>query len=60
MTLLTLPRVQGMTKNGYQRTIFKSQNVTPIVECELNHASLSPIVGVTNLKPREPYWKENF
>ena len=27
------------------------------LECNLNHTSLSPILGVTNLRPREPYWK---
>ena len=48
MTILSLPKVQGMTEKEYQSTVSKPQNVTPPrTGCELNHASKFQTLSVT-------------
>ena len=53
--------VWNVTKKGI-RTQFSNLGMQcPLKpESDLNHASLLQILGVTNLRPTEPYWKGNF
>ena len=60
MTLLSLPRVRGMTEKGYQSTIFKPRNATPPrTECELNHVSKCQALSTTKSKAKRAFLKGN-
>ena len=60
MTLLPLPRVRGVTKKGYQSTIFKSQNTTPLrIDYELNHTSKCQTLSTTKSKAYRDFLEEN-
>ena len=60
MTLLLLLWVWGVTEKGYQSTIFKHQNATPLkTECELNHISKCQTLSTTKSKAKRGFLDGN-
>ena len=59
MTQLPLPWVRGVTAKGYQSTIFKPRNATPLrTKYELNHASECQTLSGTKSQANEAFGKE--
>ena len=54
------PGVRGMTEKGYHSRIYKPQIWHPLkLECELNHASRFPTLGVTKFNAKKTFWRRN-